>query len=713
MWRLFVVSFVSLFWEILLIRWIPSELPFLAFFRSLVLLACFLGMSLGCIMIHRVRIHQNLLVVLFLIGILSAAIGVFSGGDNLRARGFGKHSGILEQTMKSTASVPSSATVDFTLEFEGESSGGDIVVIVSFILVTLTFIPVGLLIGQCFDKIAPIPAYLVNIVGAIAGSVGFVVISFAKFSPPWWFLIGLTACWLMVARKILWQLLFFMFGLAIAVSVFILNTDPNVIWSPYQRVSWNLIYGKIRLEDPTIKLKREQILLKGPIYVNHEYHQTMMDYGFSDDTDSLVKVLHAIDKEKGRTIDSPIGFYRRYATPYHFIKPKSVLIIAGGNGNEAAAALRAGVPEIDVVEIDPGIIEVGRRHHPERPYDNPRVRVTCDDARAFLERTEKTYDLIVMNAVDSHSQFASSANLRMDSYIFTLEFFERVREHMAPDGLFAMEFSGFHWRYLQWARKRLSEMLWRVFGFTPPDTPMWGAGGPIFLIKASTKPSSSAYNNDILISTDNWPQYYLREPMVPRSYVKLIVWALVLTAVGLFLANPKCLKQAEPHFMLLGVAFMLLEIKSISELSLVFGNTWFVNSLVIIAILVAIMAANVVVLLFKGVPYAFGYAIVFLALITNYIFHLGLVLDLDFALRATIASFRVAVPIFGAGLVFASSFRRAVSPPVALGWNLLGAMVGGLGEYLSMITGVRTLDFLIMALYAFSLFAIRFSRFSD
>ena len=52
---LFVVSFLVLFLELAAIRWFPANVLFLTFFTNTVLLACFLGMSVGCLAADRPR----------------------------------------------------------------------------------------------------------------------------------------------------------------------------------------------------------------------------------------------------------------------------------------------------------------------------------------------------------------------------------------------------------------------------------------------------------------------------------------------------------------------------------------------------------------------------------------------------------------------------------------------------------------------------------
>ena len=56
-------------------------------------------------------------------------------------------------------------------------------------------------------------------------------------------------------------------------------------------------------------------------------------------------------------------------------------------------------------------------------------------------------------------------------------------------------------------------------------------------------------------------------------------------------------------------------------------------------------------------------------------------------------------PILCAGLLFGSAIKRSTSLARDYGTNLLGAMVGGVGEYLSLVTGFRALLFLIALCY--------------
>ena len=68
---------------------------------------------------------------------------------------------------------------------------------------------------------------------------------------------------------------------------------------------------------------------------------------------------------------------------------KTIAIVGSGSGNDVAAAIRAEIKDIDAVEIDPAIFQLGAYYHPEAPYSDPRVNVSIGDARSFLREGKK------------------------------------------------------------------------------------------------------------------------------------------------------------------------------------------------------------------------------------------------------------------------------------------------------------------------------------
>ena len=104
-----------------------------------------------------------------------------------------------------------------------------------------------------------------------------------------------------------------------------------------------------------------------------------------------------------------------------------------------------------------------RRAHPDRPYADPRVTVHIDDGRAFLERTDSQYDLILFALPDSLTLVAASPSLRLESYLFTREAMEEARGHLNPDGAFTM----YNYYREQWLVDRLAGTLEGAYGHPP------------------------------------------------------------------------------------------------------------------------------------------------------------------------------------------------------------------------------------------------------
>ena len=115
-----------------------------------------------------------------------------------------------------------------------------------------------------------------------------------------------------------------------------------------------------------------------------------------------------------------------------------VLIIGAGSGNDVSRALAWGAQHVDAVEIDPVIQRIGKRDHPDRPYDDPRVTVHLNDGRNFLKSTTRQYDLIIYALVDSLVLHSSYSNIRLESYLFTKQAMDDVRRRLKPGGLFVM-----------------------------------------------------------------------------------------------------------------------------------------------------------------------------------------------------------------------------------------------------------------------------------
>ena len=149
----------------------------------------------------------------------------------------------------------------------------------------------------------------------------------------------------------------------------------------------------------------------------------------------------------------------------------------------------------------------------------------------------------------------------------------------------------------------------------------------------------------------------------------------------------------------MGAGFLLLETKSVVQFALLFGTTWFVNALVFAGILLVILAAIEVERRTRIRRPGLLFSLLFGGLLVAGLVPGSWLLSLATAPRFLAASALAFFPVFIANLVFAERFRDTADPTTAFGANLLGAMLGGVLEYLSLITGYRGLLVIAAILY--------------
>jgi hypothetical protein len=138
-------------------------------------------------------------------------------------------------------------------------------------------------------------------------------------------------------------------------------------------------------------------------------------------------------------------------------------------------------------------------------------------------------------------------------------------------------------------------------------------------------------------------------------------------------------------------------------MALLFGSTWIVNATVIAAILFMIVLANILVERKKLTNPKPFYFMLILSILINYLLPAGSFLGLDLFWRVSLASFLQALPLFFAGMVFAISFSKTHSIGIALGSNLIGSVLGGVFEYASLFSGIRSLNLLAILFYFLSM----------
>jgi hypothetical protein len=390
---------------------------------------------------------------------------------------------------------------------------------------------------------------------------------------------------------------------------------------------------------------------------------------------------------------------------------------------------------VDAVEVDPVLTYFGHVMHPQRPYADARVRAINDDARAFLRRSSETYDMIVMNALDSHHQLPGLSTLRLESYIYTVQAFEDVRRHMHPDSVFVVQLSSSR----PWMGERLYWSLTEAFGrepalFTTPGSPFQSIAfvfGPERLLHAARGPASGllggppdpfdAARATTALATDDWPHLYLANRFIPQLYYQVLGFVILLTILCFGGLNHILMRGASAptrgtkllHFALLGASFMLLQTRAITQFALLFGSTWIVNAIVITSILCVILIGNRLMQQCGEMSNATKCAVyvgILMSLVSLYFIPLDALLPFNLFWRVVLAGLVIGTPIFGASLIFSDSFRRAPHASAAFGANLVGVVVGGALEYSSMQFGLKFLYLVAAIMYSLAWLAERYGR---
>jgi hypothetical protein len=380
-----------------------------------------------------------------------------------------------------------------------------------------------------------------------------------------------------------------------------------------------------------------------------------------------------------------------------------------------AIALANGAEHVDAVEIDPGLLQVGREKHPDRPYDDPRVTTHVDDGRAFLSRTDQTYDRILFALPDSLTLVQGASALRLESYLFTEEAFASAREHLNPGGALAM----YNYYREGWLIDRLALTAETVFGHKPCVDVVGGELGQAVITTGLTPADQScgpqwagASGDTPAPATDARPFLYLFGATIPSLYLVTIglILAFSVAAVALVGRGRRepggdrpvgTYRRMRPYadLFLLGAGFLLLQTKSIAGFALLFGTTWVVNSIVSAGVLIAVLAAVEITRRFRTPPLKVMYAVLFGGLALSWVIPESWLLALPVPARLVVAVVIAFLPIFAANVVFAKRFTDTTDPTGAFGANLLGAMVGGCLEYTALLVGFPGLLLVAAALY--------------
>lgn len=738
--ELLLISLIILFFELACIRWFPAHVLYLTFFTNVVLLASFLGMSVGCLTAGRSQNYLRWTPLIILIALAAAQAVEISSKSLMQFVNVGNQ--LSPQQVYFGTEYSSQDLSRYAIPVE-------VLCGFFFIIIALAFLGPGQELGRALNRWPNrLQAYTLNIGGSIIGIALFAVCSWLELSPLWWFVLvafGLSYFSFLSPRTrfskgVVWRLVTLVLLIAMVwLSAFTPRfvepqhrAETQRFWSPYYRIDFN----------------KSDLSMS----VNLIYHQHMVS---RNEKFPAYALPHLLNRDSG-------------SAPF-----ADVLIIGAGSGNDVSRALQWGAQNVDAVEIDPAIYRLGRSFHPDRPYQDQRVRIHLDDGRNFLRSTDKKYDLIVYALVDSLVLHSGYSNIRLESFLFTTQTFADVRRHLKPDGVFVI----YNYFRQGWLAARLRKGLEETFGAGNPlvltlpyrrliesdkatfgDFTIFFAGATEHLREAFNRQSEYSLRSDqppgsdspngfeisqlekralasgaehtwtgefswqrfglaavrppnesLRTATDDWPFLYLRKPMIPTLSWRgmIIMGALALLLIYLFL--PRSEKHAARggfrlylQLFFLGAGFMLIETKAVVTMALLFGSTWTVNSVVFFAILVMILLANYFTLRFQPEriwPYYVG---LFLTLFVSSLVPLDFFLGAPRSVQVIGSCLLGFAPILFAAVIFAGVFKRTTEPDRALGVNIAGAMVGGLAEYSSMLVGFQYLVLVAILFYALS-----------
>ncbi len=670
--QLFALSFLTLFLELLLLRYLKSSVWCLAYFPKLILIGVFSGMGLGFLFHSKISnsnsrfvFTTSFIVILLLVAttqLFPVPLPHMMGGD-----------------------------IGAELYLAGSSLTTELLIYAKifplFLGSLLCVAGISQLTARYFTKFSALRAYSIDIAGSCAGIVSFSLLSFAGAQPEVWF--ALTAvivlfCWSkefgFVDRAVTL--------LAILATVGLVNLQERLFlgsyssetmvasdWSPYQK-----------LQLTTLPDSHQQL------FVNSIAHQLLANPG---------------DFEHS----SMFSFYSR---PYHVRKDntpplpiKRVMVVGAGTGNDVAAALAEGAEYVLAIEIDPKIAEYGKRYHPLKPYADPRVKLVIGDARAVIAQSQESFDLIILGLTNSFVKASPLAQIRLENYLFTLEAFGSMRRLLNDQG----ELVVFNYFHNPWLQRRVRDLLSASIGSSPQI--LYESSGYVQISARKISSFSPGITLDKYqnLPTDDWPFLYIERPSIPITYkvvaLSIIFVVLIFMAAGSMLNPPASTSpksEAEISlrvaFFLMGAAFFLLETKGITQFSLIFGATWLNNSLVFLAVLLMVLLANWCALPLRATASPFIFALLFLSCIWSSAFELTALTEVVSPLwRFVCASLVVFSPIFFANLAFSLYFRHQQTPENIFGWNLMGTTAGCLLELTSTLAGYNTLALLALALY--------------
>lgn len=661
--RLILSSLLMSFVEMMLIRWASSNVFQIFFFTNYVLIASFLGIGIGFLRAKKTRSNFHLSPLLLALIVTFCYLYSFDYPVKIN---------------------PDTGNLDYSVNLLKERAYPIFLTLpILFIAIVTTMASLADAVALSFQKFSALSAYRLEVLGTLSGIIIFSIFAFIQSSPLVWgiciTLVYLLLYWDTWRVGITLIMILQISALTLMLGIFYNETvNSQHIWSTYYKINVkkfapnSYVVNVNGLAQQIIEPLDQRIKIK-PFYIKAYEHMTA---------------------------NKPLN---------------NVLVIGAGTGGDVAIALAKGAQHVDAVEIDPALYQLGKKLNFNKPYDDKRVSVYINDGRAFLQQSTNRYDLIIYALTDSLALVPGLSSVRLENYLYTREGLSAAAQHLKPDGVFTI----YNYYGLHWFADRMANTLNVVYQHAPcidsyNAKDIWATVLTISLdnnaLHCPVRWQTSNLSSE-MPATDNHPFIYLQENTLPLMYV------FALSLIGLLAyfsmrTMGASLSALRSHFdlFLMGIAFLLLETKSVVTYALLFGTTWLVNSLVFIGILLSVYFAIEIVARSKSFNIFMLYGLLIASLLIAWMIPLSALLVYSPSLRFVLATSLTFTPILIANLIFAERFNGIATSTQALGANLIGAVVGGLLEYSSLAIGYEHFSLIVLALYSLAFCWLLYKR---
>jgi hypothetical protein len=243
-----------------------------------------------------------------------------------------------------------------------------------------------------------------------------------------------------------WRRIVLITGSAAAFIGYLLFNPISIKISPYKGLSSTLNFPDAQILNErhsplgVLHVVRSDLIRAVPGLSLNTQHPVQPQLGIFTDADAMT----AITDFKGDLSRVSYLGDTTSALAYNLIESPHVLVLGAGGGGDVLSALYHSAASVDAVELNPQVLELvakeqkdfaGHIYGQDSPY---LVQVHVAEARGFVRGTTKRYDLIQIALLDSVSASAAGTHALSESYLYTVEAFTDLYQHLTPGGIISI-----------------------------------------------------------------------------------------------------------------------------------------------------------------------------------------------------------------------------------------------------------------------------------